>query len=51
MGMATRCTAARQLFGLFYYKAGQLQAPCLAFEEDPEPRPTNAPQLLAFRPS
>jgi hypothetical protein len=31
----------RQLFGLSYYKAGQLQAPCSAFEEDPEPRPTN----------
>ena len=34
-------TAARQLFGLAYYKAGQLQAPCSAFEEVPEPRPTN----------
>jgi len=41
MDLATRCTAARQLFGLSYCKAGQLQAPCTAFEEDPEPRPTN----------
>jgi hypothetical protein len=39
--MATRWTAARQLFGLSYYKAGQLQAPCSAFEEDLEPHPTN----------
>jgi hypothetical protein len=41
MGMATPWTAARRLFGLSYYKAGQLQAPCSAFAEDPEPRPTN----------
>jgi hypothetical protein len=40
MGMATRCAAVRQLFGPSYYKAGQLQAPCSAFKEDPEPRPT-----------
>jgi hypothetical protein len=41
MDMATRWTAPRQRFGLSCCKAGQLQAPCLAFEEDPEPRPTN----------
>jgi hypothetical protein len=41
MDVATRWTAARQFFGLSYYKAGQLQVPCSAFEEDPEPRPTN----------
>jgi hypothetical protein len=41
MDLATLWTAARQLFGLSYYKAGQLLAPCSAFEEDPEPRPTN----------
>ena len=40
MDMATRWTTARQLLGL-YYRAGQLQAPCSAFEEVPEPRPTN----------
>ena len=28
MEPATRCTAAGQLFGLSYYKAGQLQALC-----------------------
>lgn len=41
MDMATRWTTARQLFGLSYYRAGQLQAPCSALEEVPEPRPTN----------
>ena len=41
MELATRWTAARQIFGLSYYKAGQLPAPCSAFQEDPEPRPTN----------
>jgi hypothetical protein len=39
--MATRWTAARQLFGVSYNKAGQLQAPCSAVQEVPEPRPTN----------
>jgi hypothetical protein len=41
MDPATRCTAARQLFGLSYCKAGQLQAPCSRFKEDREPCPTN----------
>jgi hypothetical protein len=41
MNLATRWTTARQLFGLSRYKAGQLQVPCSAVEEDPEPRPTN----------
>ena len=41
MDIATGCAAARQLFGLSHYKAGQLQTPCSAFEEVPEPRPTN----------
>jgi hypothetical protein len=41
MDVAARWTAARQLFGPSYYKAGQLKVPCTAFEEDPEPRPTN----------
>ena len=41
MELATRWTVARQVFGLSYCKAGQLQALCSTFAEDPEPRPTN----------
>jgi len=41
MDLATRWTAARQLLGLSYHKVGLQLAPCSAFEEDPEPRPTN----------
>jgi hypothetical protein len=48
MDLATRWTAARQLFGLSYYKAGQLQAPCSPFEEDPEPRPTSPRARSAY---
>src|SRR5262249_14278893 len=39
--VATRYTAARQLFGLSRYNAGQFQAPCSACEDVSEPRPTN----------
>ena len=42
MDLATRWTAARQLLGLSYHKVGLQLAPCSAFEEDPEPRPTKA---------
>ena len=41
MDIAPRWTATRQLLGLSYYKARQLQAPCSTFEDVPEPRPTN----------
>jgi hypothetical protein len=41
LDIATRCSAARQVFGLSYYKAGQIQMPCPSFEQVLKPRPTN----------
>jgi hypothetical protein len=41
----------RPFFGLSYYKAGQLQAPCSPFKEDREPRLTNPRGPLRLFPS
>jgi hypothetical protein len=48
--MVTPCTAARQLFGLSCYKAGQFQAPCSDFENVSASRPTNAAPNFSIKP-